>query len=103
MHKLITAAGVAAFLSIPAAYGQSAENPKYPQQEPATQQSDKMDHRKKAEDEFKSLDQNSDGKLTRLEIPSGSAVAAQFDQLDANKDGSLSKREFAKHHEQIGK
>jgi Ca2+-binding EF-hand superfamily protein len=103
MHKLITAAGVATILSIPAAYGQSTENPRYPQQEPAAKQSDKMDHRKMAEDEFKSLDQNSDGKITQQEIPSGSPVAAQFDQLDANKDGSLSKREFAKHHEQMGK
>jgi len=103
MNKLIMTAGVAAFLSIPASYAQSAANPKYPQQEPATQQTDQMDHRKMAEDEFKSLDQNSDGKITQQEIPSGSPVAAQFDQLDANKDGSLSKREFAKHHEQMGK
>jgi hypothetical protein len=105
MHKLTSVFGAAAVLAASAAFAQGADpNPGYPQQQtpsttPATEPSGEMDHKKMAGDEFKSLDQNGDGKISKDEIPSGSALADQFSTLDTDKDGALSKKEFRKHHE----
>jgi Ca2+-binding EF-hand superfamily protein len=101
MHKLVSLISIAATFAASAAFAGAAEqNPNYPQREPSTQPSGKMDHHKMAEaQEFASLDQNRDGRLSREEIPADNPVAAQFEKLDVNKDGGLSKREFAKYHE----
>jgi hyperosmotically inducible protein len=44
--------------------------------------------------EFKKLDRNGDGKLTRKEIARDKDVAPSFDKADADKNGSLSASEY---------
>lgn len=44
--------------------------------------------------EFKKLDRNSDGKLTRQEGIRDKDIAARFDKADADKNGSLSASEY---------
>jgi len=49
-----------------------------------------------AEDEFKKLDTNKDGKLSQDEYVAGAGnTAEEFGKLDVNKDGFLSHSEFA--------
>ena len=46
--------------------------------------------------EFRSLDTNKDGMVSREEAAVNTDLAAQFDALDADNDGSLSTAEYAK-------
>lgn len=46
--------------------------------------------------DLKTVDKNSDGKVSKAEAASNADLSKQFDSLDANKDGNLDKAEFAK-------
>ena len=45
-------------------------------------------------DEFKKLDTDHNGKLSKDEFIAGGHSAEEFDKLDKNKDGSLDRFEF---------
>ena len=49
-----------------------------------------------AQNDFTTLDKDSDGSLTKAEAGKNKELAAQWDTLDANKDGKLDQAEFAK-------
>ena len=49
-----------------------------------------------AQNDFTTLDKDSDGSLTKTEAEKNKELAAQWDTLDANKDGKLDQAEFAK-------
>lgn len=50
-----------------------------------------------AQKEFRRLDKNKDGKLSKAEMPATHPMAAHFAMMDANKDGVLSEAEYAGH------
>jgi len=45
---------------------------------------------------FKTIDANSDGKITRQEASAFSALEVTFDKVDTNKDGALDAGEFSR-------
>jgi hypothetical protein len=45
--------------------------------------------------QFKLLDANNDGFISKTELTSVKRLAARWDNLDANKDGKIEKAEFA--------
>jgi Ca2+-binding EF-hand superfamily protein len=47
-----------------------------------------------ADDTFKELDQDSDGKISQAEAEANKAVSGSFDSLDGNSDGYVTKREY---------
>ena len=53
--------------------------------------------------DFKQLDANKDGKLSRDEVAGDAMWTADFDAADTNKDGYLSKAEFRKHEADLRK
>lgn len=50
-----------------------------------------------AQKEFRALDKNKDGKLSKAEMPAKHPMAAHFAMMDTDKDGMLSEAEFAGH------
>ena len=46
--------------------------------------------------EFKKLDTNKDGRVSKTEAEANSALQAEFDKLDGNMNGSLDQAEFAR-------
>ncbi len=50
-----------------------------------------------AQKEFRALDKNKDGKLTKAEMPANHPMAAHFAMMDYNRDGLLSEAEYAGH------
>ncbi len=51
----------------------------------------------KAQKEFRALDKNKDGKLSKAELPSDHPMAGHFDMMDTDKDGALSEAEYTVH------
>lgn len=54
------------------------------------------DQTKMSMPDFKSLDTNKDGVVSKDEAGTNSDLSAKFDALDADKDGNLSTSEYAK-------
>ena len=50
-----------------------------------------------AQKEFRVLDKNQDGKLSKAEMPAKHPMAAHFAMMDTNKDGMLSEAEYTGH------
>jgi len=50
-----------------------------------------------AHKEFRALDKNQDGKLSKAEMPTKHPMAAHFAMMDTNKDGVLSEAEYTGH------
>lgn len=50
-----------------------------------------------AQKEFRALDKNQDGKLSKAEMPAKHPMAAHFAMMDTNKDGVLSEAEYTGH------
>lgn len=51
----------------------------------------------KAQKDFRALDKNKDGKLSKAELPSSHPMAGHFDMMDTDKDGALSEAEYTAH------
>jgi Ca2+-binding EF-hand superfamily protein len=47
-----------------------------------------------ADDTFKELDQDSDGKISQAEAEANATVSTHFATLDGNSDGYVTKREY---------
>lgn len=47
-----------------------------------------------ADDTFKELDQDSDGKISQAEAEANASLSSNFDKLDGNSDGYVTKREY---------
>lgn len=50
-----------------------------------------------AQQEFRALDKNKDGKLSKAELPSNHPMASHFEMMDTDKDGVLSEAEYTAH------
>ena len=50
-----------------------------------------------AQKEFRALDKDKDGKLSKAEMPAKHPMAAHFAMMDADKDGVLSEAEYTGH------
>jgi Ca2+-binding EF-hand superfamily protein len=84
VHKLISAAFVASLLCTAA----------------MADDQDKDTKMQSADATFKSLDRNSDERLSQAETASDPTLSQQFSMLDSDSDGYLTKREFAAHEKQ---
>lgn len=51
----------------------------------------------KAQQEFRTLDKNKDGNLSKAELPSNHPMASHFQMMDTDKDGALSEAEYTAH------
>lgn len=50
---------------------------------------------------FKSLDKNTDERLSQSEVKADTALSAHFAALDADRDGYLTEGEYAAHSEPV--
>lgn len=72
------------FASEPQAHGKHAGHPKQTVESSAKK-------------EFRALDKNKDGKVSKAEMPVKHPMAAHYSMMDTNKDGVLSEAEFTAH------